>query len=133
MTDSSSQNDKSKWVTQSMGKTMHENEKIGTKLLDDEAVILVNGNNMFGDKVYSYIKFTLKNFRDMRDAMQKGENFKPSDYGEVVAAGRGEPSQELRDEMRVQYGLVDTPKPQNQGDEPKGLNKPEFFDEDDGF
>ena len=133
MTDIPPQNDKHQWETQSMGKTSSENEKIGTQLLDDEAVILVNGDNMFGDKVYSYIKFTLKNFRAMREAMQKGENFKPSDYGEVIAAGRGEPSQELKDEMRVQWGLVDTPKPEKQGIAPQGLDKPQLFDEDDGF
>ncbi len=105
---------------------------ISDGVLDEEAVILAQGKNMFGDPVYSYVKFSLRNFRAMRIAMEGGENFKPSDYGEVIAAGRGEPSQEIKDEMRIQYGLVDTPKPE-QGIAPKAMNKPEFFDEDDGF
>ena len=133
MSDSTEQQQTGKWSTDSMGKPTHgDDEKIGSALLDDEAVILVSGDNMFGDKVYSYIKFTLKSFREMRTAMEAGENFKPSNYGTVIAAGRGEPSQELKDEMRVQYGLIDTPK-QDQGTEPEGLNKPELFDEDEGF
>lgn len=134
MSDSSETSNKSIWATQSMGKTLHssDDQKIGTELMDDEAVIMVTGNNMFGDKVFSYVKFTLKNFLRMREAMESGQNFKPSDFGEVVAAGRGEPSQELKDEMRIKYGLVDIPKA-DPAREPEGMNKAKLFDDDEGF
>ena len=107
--------------------------EISEETLAKETVILAQGKNMFGDEIYSYIKFSMKNFRRLRDAMIAGENFKPSDYGEVIAAGRGEPPQELKDEMRIQYGLIDTPRPLVKDREPEGLNKPAFFEEDDGF
>ncbi len=114
------------WDTKAMGDAGHSDDlQISDELLAQEAVILVKGENMFCHPTYSYLKFPMRNFRKLRDAMAAGENFKPSDYGEVIAAGRGEPSQELRDEMRVQYGLVDTPKPEDPGDEPEGLAKPE--------
>lgn len=133
MADSTEYPSKKKWSTEAMGTPAQTEQKITPESLDDIAVILIQGDNMFGDQVYSYVKFTLKDFRGMRDAMTAGENFKPSDYGEVIAAGRGEPPQELKDEMRVQYGLVDTPKPENQGEKPIGMDKPQLFDEDDGF
>lgn len=133
MTDTTKQSAKKPWDTKAMGDPSHTEEfQISDELLAQEAVILAEGKNMFGDPIYSYIKFPMRNFRKLRDAMAAGENFKPSDYGEVIAAGRGEPSQELKDEMRVQYGLVDTPRV-DPGVEPEGLNKPELFDEDDGF
>jgi len=46
-------------------------------------------------------------------AMQAGENFKPSDFGTVIAAGIGEPSQEIRDEMREEYNMIDVPPPKS--------------------
>jgi len=134
MTDYPEQSSKKQWNTKAMGDAGQSDElQISDELLAQEAVILAQGKNMFGDAIYSYIKFPMRNFRKLRTSMQAGENFKPSDYGEVIAAGRGEPSQELKDEMREQWGLVDTPKPKNPGEEPKGLDKVEFFDEDDGF
>ncbi|MDG1287368.1 MAG: hypothetical protein P8P30_07350 [Rickettsiales bacterium] len=133
MTDPTEQSSKKHWDTKAMGDPSHTADlEISDELLQQEAVILAEGKNMFGDPIYSYIKFPMKNFRRLRDAMAAGENFKPSDYGTVVAAGRGEPPQDLKDEMRIQYGLVDTPKPE-QGIEPTGMNKPELFDDDDGF
>ena len=133
MADTTNQPPKKQWATKAMGDPGHSSDyQISDELLAQEAVILAQGKNMFGDPIYSYIKFPMRNFRKLRDAMAAGENFKPSDFGEVIAAGRGDPPQELRDEMRIQYGLIDTPRPE-QGNEPEGLNTPKFFEEDDGF
>ena len=92
--------------------------------------MLISGTNMFGDKIYSYIKISLKNFNKLSAAMRGTENFRPSDFGQVVAAGRGEPSPELKQEMAVTYGLVDVPKPKETGAVPAGLSQPKFFDEE---
>lgn len=133
MADNQNQTSKKEWVTHAMGKVgPASDDSITEEMLNEEAVMLLYGKNMFGDPVYSYLKFTLRNFRKMREAMIEGQDFKPSDFGEVIAAGRGDPPQELRDEMRIQYGLIDTPRPE-QGNEPEGLNTPKFFEEDDGF
>ena len=45
----------------------------------------------------------------MKKFLLTGEQFKPSDFGTVLAAGKGEPSQELRSEMAVMYNMVDKP------------------------
>jgi len=129
---------KKEWITKALGNTNFSTTErpIDESLLEEEAVILLQGNNMFGDRVYSFVKFTLRNFRALRDAMAEGKDFKPSDYGVVLAAGRGEPTQELRDEMRVTYKMVDVPK--NEGTEggeapndPVGLSTPKYFDDND--
>lgn len=123
------------WRAEAMGDAASISEKdISEQALAEEAVILVYGDNMFGDPVYSYIKFSLRNFIRMKDAMLEGESFKPSDYGEVLAAGRGDPSQELRDEMRIKYGLVDMPRSKKaESSLPAGLNQPNFFGDDEGY
>jgi len=122
------------WETQSMGDAGLSPEDIITeKLLDDEAVMLVTGKNMFGDDIYSYLKFTMKTFNALREAMIAGENFKPSDYGSVISAGRGKPSQQLRDEMHENYGLVDVPRPAAEPAPAAAEDPITFFDEDEGF
>lgn len=122
---------KKEWVTKALGSVnLSADNQIDDAMLDEEAVILLNGHNMFGDAIYSYVKITLRNFRNLRDAMLAGENIIPSDYGQVVAAGRGEPTQEIKDEMRVQYKMVEVPKRAPTA-APKGFSQPKFFADDD--
>jgi hypothetical protein len=121
------------WITKALGDVNFSmEEKIDDSLLDEDVVILLQGQNMFGDTIYSYVKLTLRNFRRMREDMGIGKNFKPSDYGEVVAAGRGDPSPEVREEMRIKYKMVEVPKPQS-ASPAQYLSQPKFFgaDEDD--
>ena len=110
-------------------------EKIDESVLNEEAVVLLNGTNAFGDPIFSYTKFTLRNFRRMSDDMRAGKDLRPSDYGEVVAAGRGEPSQELRDEMAVKYKMVNVPQraaaPNMPAQRPLNTHQPKFFGDED--
>ena len=45
-------------------------------------------------------RLTGRNLKEMFAKMQNNENFKPADFGTVLAAGRGEPTPEVREEMR---------------------------------
>lgn len=78
-------------------------------LLDEEIVILLQGTNVFGDIIFSYIKMTLRNLQALRDSLKRGDKFMPADFGTVLAAGKGEPSRELKSEMAVTYQMVDVP------------------------
>jgi hypothetical protein len=122
---------KKEWITQSLGSlNLTGEEKIDETLLDEEAVILLNGTNVFNDAIYSYVKISLRNFRRLRDVMVAGQNFSPSDFGEVLAAGQGIPPQHIIDEMRVTYKMVDVPKPaMAQAAMPTGFTQPKFFDD----
>ena len=93
--------------------------------MDVEFVILLQGNNLFGDAIYSYVKMTGTKLKEVFAKMQINENFKPSDFGEVISAGRGEPTQEVRDEMAAGYNMTDVPLPKPL---PKpNLSQPKFF------
>lgn len=82
---------------------------IDESLMKDEVVILLQGKNRFGDAIFSYLKLNLEKLIEMKRAMLRGQDFMPSDYGSVLAAGRGEPSVELRSEMAVRYKMIDKP------------------------
>lgn len=97
--------------TPQIGKPEESKSKRPEKLKDDEAVIQISGNNMFGQEVYSYILFKLTEFKQMREDMLSNKNIKPQDYGTVIESGKGRPSEELKEKMRVLYGIVDTQPP----------------------
>lgn len=78
-------------------------------ILDEKVVILLQGDNSFGDEIYSYLQLTIRNLQKMREFLVSGEKFMPAEFGAVLAAGKGEPSQELRSEMAVTYGMIDKP------------------------
>ncbi len=123
---------KKEWITQALGDVnLSLDEKIDDSLLEDETVVLIASTNMFGDPIYVYIKVSMRNFGKLRDTMISGQNFSPSDFGEVLAAGRDTPPQTVVDEMRVKYKMVDIPKPANanQAGMPKGFTQPKFFDD----
>ncbi|HEU5046711.1 MAG TPA: hypothetical protein VFT64_02600 [Rickettsiales bacterium] len=117
---------KNNWSTPGFGKNVSP-DWINDELLDVEVVILLQGSNLFGDPVYSYLKLMGKDLKRMFGEMQAGKNFKPADFGSVLAAGRDTPPQEIRDEMKEKYNMIDVPapKPVNRF----GSFQPKFFDD----
>ncbi len=96
------------WVASAYSKNSTAVE-IDDSLKKDEVVILLQGKNSFGDEIFSYLKLDLMRLIELKRAMLKGENFFPSSYGTVLAAGKGQPSKELKSEMAVTHKLVDAP------------------------
>jgi hypothetical protein len=123
---------KKEWVAKALGSAnLSVDDNISSELMDDETVMLINSTNMFGDPVYVYLKVQMNNFRPLRDAMVSGDSFMPSDFGEVLAAGRGSPPQAVIDEMRVRFKMVDLPKPATpKNAAPMGFSQPKFFDDE---
>ena len=80
-------------------------------LLDEKVVILMQGKNVYNDQIYTYVQLTLRALTQLKDAVNRGENFMPSDFGTVLAAGTGLPSAQLRAEMAITYNMIDVPKP----------------------
>lgn len=84
---------------------------VSPSVLDDQSVVLLlYGKNSFGDKIFSYIKITLSNVKKLKAAIETGKGFTPSDFGEVVAAGRGEPTDAVRAEIASMYQIMDAQK-----------------------
>src|SRR4051812_38059895 len=97
----------SKWTTPQAGPTPASSEISDEELLDKMVVIFLQGKNVFGDRIYSYVELALRNLKTLKAKMDSGEDFSPSDFGTVIAAGTGYPSDELKAEMAATYNMVD--------------------------
>ena len=100
---------------------------ISKEYLDTDFVLLLRGNNLYGDPLYSYVKLTGRNLEKVFIRMQSRKHFKPADFGTILVAGRGEPPQEIRDEMKKEYNMVDVPMP----GKPIPSLQPRFLDDED--
>ncbi len=116
---------KNNWSTPGFGKHVAP-DLVSDEYLETEVVILLQGTNLFGDRVYSYLQLLGNALKEMFARMQAGENFKPADYGTVLAAGRGEPPEEVRKEMKEKYDMIDVPTPKPR---PISNFQPKFFDD----
>lgn len=118
---------KNNWSAQGFGKHVSP-DLIEDKYLQTEVVIFLQGTNMFGNQVFLYLKLFGSALKEMFAKMHNGENFKPSDYGTVIAAGTGTPPESLRNEMKAEYNMVDVPIAQ----QPVKLHslQPKFFDDE---
>ena len=101
---------KNNWTASGFGKGVSP-DLVKDEFLDVEIIILLQGSNMFGDEVYSYVQIIGRNLKEMFAKMQKNENFKPADFGTVLMAGRGVPTTEVKEEMAATHGMVDVPMP----------------------
>ena len=75
------------------------NDKLGDLFKDEYAIILLQGKNSFGDMIYSYVKVNLPNIKLLYSALNSGADFTPSDFGSIIAAGKGVPSEGLSNKM----------------------------------
>ena len=98
-------------------------------LLAEKVVILLQGKNVYGDEIYTYIQLTLRSLQLLRNKMRKTEDFMPAEYGEVLAAGRGEPPVELRSEMAVTHNMVDVPRPKVAAAPTYAVPQPKLWDD----
>ena len=94
----------SQWNSQNIGKNI---DALQSGLLDEEGVILMQGKNTFGDRIYSYLKLSVRDLMRMQEAIKAGEPFNPSEFGSVVAAGKGEPTSEIHGEITSTYKYID--------------------------
>lgn len=117
------------WKTSAYSKNSTPVE-VDDALLSEKVVILLQGKNVYGDPIFTYLQLTLKSLQQLRDKMRSGADFMPAEYGEVLAAGRGEPSAELRSEMAVTHNMVDVPRPKPAAAAPSyAIPQPKLWDE----
>lgn len=89
---------------------------------EEDVVMLLQGKNSFNKRVYCYLKLSINNLKRLKESLINKDPFMPSDFGEVLAAGEGAPPPELRAEMAVKYGLMQSAQPQPQ--KPAIMQKP---------
>ncbi|MGE0754580.1 MAG: hypothetical protein AB7L92_05410 [Alphaproteobacteria bacterium] len=67
-------------------------------------VLLVRGENPEGGKIFAYVAVRADKLEEFMEA-QKSGTFYPDDYGMVLEAGEGEPSEETKKKMTEEYGF----------------------------
>ena len=92
----------SKWTSPGLGRKSTPVE-VPEDLKDELIVVLLYGKNMFGDKIYSYLELPLKNLPLLQEKLYAKAQFSPSEFGSVIHAGKGEPTDEVRAEIRANY------------------------------
>lgn len=83
----------------------------GDLLKDEYVIVLLQGKNGFGDLIYCYLKVAFPNLDGLKAALQSTGNFNASDYGTIVASGRGDPPDEVRKEIATLYPMFEQQKP----------------------
>ncbi len=93
-----------------MGEKMNDNvadtSDLSNVFKEEYAVILLQGHNSFGDMIYSYVEVTLPNIKRLYAALNSGDDFTPSDFGTIVHAGKGTPSEAVRNEMAAKHNML---------------------------
>ncbi len=67
-------------------------------------ILLVRGENPDGSAIYAYVAVRADKLETFMEA-QKSGMFYPEDYGVIIEAGEGEPSDEVRKKMETEYGF----------------------------
>ena len=67
-------------------------------------ILLVRGETPNADKIYAYVAIRADKLEAFMAAQKKG-TFYPEDFGIVIEAGEGEPSEEVRAKMTSEYGF----------------------------
>lgn len=93
-----------KWTSKPISETAEKTAKLNEQFV----VLLLYGKNNFGDKIYSYLKINLPNLPKLKAAIKMGKGFNPSDFGEVIAAGKNEPPNDVRSEIASNYQVLDS-------------------------
>ena len=97
-----------KWSAEIIGKTG--GVDFANLLKDEVTIVLLRGKNVFGDLIFCYLKITYPNLEKLKTAIAENQRFNISDFGTVLAAGKGEPTDEVKAELAMSYPMLDEPK-----------------------
>jgi hypothetical protein len=97
-----------KWSTEVLGNGGKTD--FASLLKNESTVILLRGKNVFGDMIFCYLKITYGDIEKLQAAAEGTERFNISDFGTVIAAGKGEPNAEVQAEIAVAYPMLEKPK-----------------------
>ena len=72
---------------------------------DDPAIVLVRGKNIHGDMIYCYLRIKSSQAKKLEAALQAAGDgkFAVSDYGTVLASGKGDPPPDVVAEIHKKY------------------------------
>lgn len=94
------------WVSKALGKTQAVTTDDSAHAQSAMTSLLIQGRNSFGDEIYAFIEMPMGRIEEVKKHLTTGQNFLPSHYGTVVAAGRGKPSPDVIDEVGVPQYMI---------------------------
>ena len=65
--------------------------------------MLLRGKNVFDDFIYCYLKVSYADIARLDAAISGAEGFNLRDFGTVLAAGKGEPPEDVKAEIALTY------------------------------
>ena len=92
-------------------------------------VLLVRGENPDGNPIYAYVAVRADKLEAFMEAQNSGL-FYPEDFGVIIEAGEGNPSDEIRKKMEEEYGfnhqlMIDIPDQKSAREITNSLEVPE--------
>lgn len=90
------------WVSKTLGRVGAGGE---SETPDEDLLILVQGKNVFNDKIYCYIKIGSERLEEFNKTIRHNANFDLRQFGTVVAAGRGIPTSDVQTEVIQELGI----------------------------
>lgn len=72
----------------------------------EDIILLVQGKNRFDERIYSYVRVPFERLKEVRTRLDSGEKFDLREFGTVIAAGLGEPSEDVRREIAEEYEMI---------------------------
>ena len=91
-----------KWSSETLGKNGGRSD-FSSLLKDESRIMLLRGKNVFDDFVYCYLKIAYPDIARLDAAISGEESFNIRDFGTVLAAGKGEPPDEVKAEIAASY------------------------------
>ncbi len=73
---------------------------------DDPVIMLIQGKNVFGQVIFCYVKVPFRHYGDIKEKLSNNSQFDPRHYGEIIAAGQGTPSEEMKAEIAAEHGII---------------------------
>ena len=67
-------------------------------------ILLVRGETPDNKKIYAYVAVRADRLEPFMEAQKQG-TFYPEDFGIIIEAGEGDPSEEIRKKMTEEYGF----------------------------
>lgn len=67
-------------------------------------ILLVRGESPDGKKIFAYLAIRADKLESFMEAQKQG-TFYPEDYGIIIEAGEGEPSDAVKQKMTQEYGF----------------------------
>lgn len=76
-------------------------------LADEKVTLLVQGRNTDGDEIYAYIHMEIARIHELQFKLASGKNFHPTEFGTVVAAGQGQPTEAVKAEIGESQFMIE--------------------------